>query len=228
MNRCYLVYFCPHKSTKSQKCLIHLMRDMNQELLNNPFDEELKSVTQPFGALLRSIVTTIDQHGLKLKYLEKYKGDVESYFKSLSTRSFRSEVAESLRARLLKYQDKLFTFIRHDGVPWNNNNVENAIREFGYYREETSGLMKTAGLRDYLLLLSVCHTCKFKSVSFLKFLLSRERNVDAFCERKKRTKRPITLELYPAGFTPPHYASLRKKGRSAQEPDERGLEEAGV
>jgi len=28
-----------------QKCLIHLMRDMNQELLNNPFDEELQAVT---------------------------------------------------------------------------------------------------------------------------------------------------------------------------------------
>ena len=37
-----------------QKCLIHLMRDMNQELLNNPFDEELQSVTGPFGILLRA------------------------------------------------------------------------------------------------------------------------------------------------------------------------------
>jgi hypothetical protein len=36
-----------------QKCLIHLIRDMNQELLNNPFDTELQSVTGPFGALLR-------------------------------------------------------------------------------------------------------------------------------------------------------------------------------
>ena len=39
-----------------QKCLIHLMRDMNQELLNNPFDEELQSITGPFGTLLRAIV----------------------------------------------------------------------------------------------------------------------------------------------------------------------------
>src|SRR4051812_25669358 len=32
-----------------QKCLIHLIRDMNQEVLNNPYDEELQSLTQPFG-----------------------------------------------------------------------------------------------------------------------------------------------------------------------------------
>ncbi len=47
-----------------QKCLVHLMRDMNQELLSNPFDEELRSVTGPFGTLLRQIVATIDEHGL--------------------------------------------------------------------------------------------------------------------------------------------------------------------
>jgi hypothetical protein len=52
-----------------QKCLIHLMRDINQELLNNPFDEELKSITLLFGILLRKIITTVDEYGLKRKYL---------------------------------------------------------------------------------------------------------------------------------------------------------------
>jgi len=44
-----------------QKCLIHLMRDMNQELLENPFDAELRALTDPFGVLLREIITTIDK-----------------------------------------------------------------------------------------------------------------------------------------------------------------------
>src|SRR5262249_36659365 len=38
-----------------QKCLIHLMRDMNQDLLNNPFDVELQSLTGAFGQVLRAI-----------------------------------------------------------------------------------------------------------------------------------------------------------------------------
>ena len=120
-----------------QKCLIHLMRDMNQELLDNPFDEELQSITGPFGTLLREIVATIDQHGLKRRYLKRHERDVAKFFQSLATQTYRSEAAEALRARLVKYQDKLFTFIKHDGVPWNNNNAENAIRRFGYYREDT-------------------------------------------------------------------------------------------
>jgi predicted RecB family nuclease len=116
-----------------QKCLIHLMRDMNQDLLNSPFDEELQAITAPFGRLFRKIVETIDQHGLKRRHLEKYETEVAGFFTPLMDQSCRSEAAEALRTRLVKYQDKLFTFLRYDGVPWNNNNAENAITGFRQY-----------------------------------------------------------------------------------------------
>jgi hypothetical protein len=201
-----------------QKCLIHLMRDMNQELLNSPFDEELQSVTGPFGVLLRAIVTTIDQHGLKRCHLKKHERGVARFFETLAGRSFRSEAAEALRQRLLKNREKLFTFIRHDGVPWNNNNAENAIKRFAYYREDTVGVMREAGLQDYLVLLSLCHTCRYRGISFLKFLLSREVNIDAFGTRRHARRRPV-IEVYPKGFLP--LASLRKgKGQKSGVPGE--------
>jgi predicted RecB family nuclease len=187
-----------------QKCLIHLMRDINQDLLNNPFDEELQSITRPFGTLLRNIVTTVDQHGLKRRHLERHNPEVERFFRELGGHHFQSEAAESLRTRLNKHREKLFTFIHHDGVPWNNNNAENAIKRFAYYREDTVGLMKESGLTSYLVLLSICHTCRYKGVSFLKFLLSREQDVDVFCKRKQQ-KREAIIETYPKGFIPPHF-----------------------
>jgi predicted RecB family nuclease len=193
-----------------QKCLIHLMRDINQELLNNPYDEELQSITRPFGFLLRAIVGTVDEYGLKRKHLQKHERDVESFFHGLSQRTYHSEAAESLRSRLSKYRGKLFTFIEHDGVPWNNNNAENAIKKFAYYREETVGMMKEGGLSDYLLLLSICQTCRYKGVSFLKFLVSGQRNVDSYCERR-RSRRWPTLQVYPKGFIPPHFQNREKR-----------------
>lgn len=194
-----------------QKCLIHLMRDINQELLNNPFDDELRLITRPFGSLLRAIITTIDEQGLKRKFLKQHAGEVGKYFRSLSERSFHSEAAEALQARLIKYQDKLFTFINHDGVPWNNNNAEHAIKQFAYYREITNGMVTETGLNDYLVLLSICQTCRYKGVSFLKFLLSRELNVDTFCERRRQKRKLPTIELYPKGFMPPHLANRHKR-----------------
>ena len=194
-----------------QKCLIHLMRDINQDLLSNPFDEELRSITQPFGTLLQSIVSTVDQHGLKSRFLKAHEEGVASFFRLLTERSFSSEVAESLRDRFLKYRDKLFTFIRYDGVPWNNNSAENAIKRFAYYREDTVGTLTEAGLNDYLVLLSIFQTCRYKGVSFLKFLLSRELDIDAFCAGKRTKERPPLIEVYPDGFIPPHFAHWRKK-----------------
>lgn len=202
-----------------QKCLIHLMRDINQELLDNPFDEALTKIAQPFGALLRSIVTTIDQHGLRQHHLRKHESDVEQYFRSLAEQSISSEVAEALRARLIKYRHKLFTFLNHDGVPWNNNNAEYAIKQFAYYREQVGVSLIESGLSDYLVLLSICQTCHYKGVSFLRFLLSKEQDVDVFLRRKRRKQRRSAVELYPEGFMPPHLAHSRKK-RMPQAPDD--------
>lgn len=145
---------------------------------------------------------TIDQHGLKRHHLRRHRGTVTTFFEHLSAQSFRSEAAEALRGRLLKYKDKLFTFIDHDGVPWNNNNAENAIKRFAYYREGTVGTMKEAGLSDYLVLLSLCQTCRYKSVSFLKFLLSRMTDLDAFCKGQRASQPLPQVEVYPDGFSP--------------------------
>ncbi len=43
-----------------QKCLIHLIRDINQALLDAPFDQSLQAIAPAFGALLRRVVATFD------------------------------------------------------------------------------------------------------------------------------------------------------------------------
>jgi hypothetical protein len=202
-----------------QKCLIHLMRDMNQALLNAPFDEDLKAITQPFGVLLRSVVVTIDQHGLKRRHLVKHAGDVKTFFERLSERPFQSEGTDALRQRLLKYKDKLFTFIEHNGVPWNNNNAEHAIKAFAHYREYAQGHISSEGLGHHLVLLSLYQSCEYKGVSFLKFMKSGMRDLDAFRQRGKPGPGQALpdIQLYPKGFTPPNILRLAKKTRVGKE-----------
>jgi hypothetical protein len=111
-------------------------------------------------------------------------------------------------------------------VPWNNNNAENAIKQFAYYREGTEGVMKEAGLTDYLVLLSLCQTCRYRGISFLKFLLSRERDIDAFgTPGRARRPRPV-IEIYPKRFVPPFLAKLRDKaGQKSGRAGEKIVEE---
>ena len=118
-----------------QKCLVHLIRDFNTDLMGNPYDEEFKALAAEFGRLLRSIVDTIDKHGLKKRHLHKHKAEVSRFFRGLEARVYRSEVAKGYQARLAKNEGKLFTFLDHDGVPWNNNPAEHAVKAFAYYRE---------------------------------------------------------------------------------------------
>jgi hypothetical protein len=178
---------------------------MNQELLNNPFDGEFQSITSPFGALLREIVGTIDEHGLKRRHLSKHATKVSRFFSTLEKQSFRSESAEGLRARLLKNHDTLFTFIHHDDVPWNNNTPENAIRRFAYYRDGNPGRLKREGLEQYLVLLSLCQSCHYKNVSFLKCFLSKERDIDGYCKNQRKRRRRSAIEIYPDGIVRPDF-----------------------
>jgi predicted RecB family nuclease len=201
-----------------QKCLIHLMRDMNQDLLNAPFDEDVKAITRPFGALLRSVVATIDEHGLKRRHLMKHAGEVQAFFRRMSEQSFQSEAAEALRQRLLKNKDKLFTFIEHDGVPWNNNNAEHAIKAFARYREYAEGNISEQGLSNHLVLLSLYQSCEYKGVSFLRFLKSGMRDLDGYRERGKpgRGQGLPAIQLYPKGFTPPYILRQIKKKQAGK------------
>jgi hypothetical protein len=51
-------------------------------------------------------------------------------------------------------------------------------------RNIIGGTSTIKGLREYLILLSISETCKYKGVSFLDFLLSEEADVDTFVHKR--------------------------------------------
>jgi hypothetical protein len=169
-----------------QKCLIHLIRDLNEDLLRQPFNEELSELTREFAMLLKPIIETIDRFGLKTHFLRKHKASVERFYKKLSKRNYESEVVVKYKKRIDKNRDKLFTFLDYDGIPWNNNNAEHAIKAFVKFRNAISGRSSHKGIREYLILLSICETCKYKGISFLNFLRSGEKDIDVFIAKGVR------------------------------------------
>ena len=163
-----------------QKCLIHLIRDINDDALKQPFNKELKTVLHKFAKLLKPIIETIDRFGLKKYFLNKHKNDVELFFRDLDQYDFETEIALKYKKRLIKCRDKLFTFLNHDGVSWNNNNAEHAIKAFARMRRILGGNTNAKGIQEYLILLSVCHTCKYKEINFFEFLRSGKKDIESF------------------------------------------------
>jgi hypothetical protein len=165
-----------------QKCLVHLVRDINDDLAKRPFDEELKQLASRFAALMQAVVQTIDRYGLKRHHLHKHKQDVDRFYARESAETYHSEVTQHYQRRIVKYRDKLFTFLDHDGVPWNNNNAENTVKRFVSRRKVLggTGAFSEDGFRDYLILLSLYQTLRYRGVSFWQFLLSGETDIDSF------------------------------------------------
>ena len=84
-------------------------------------------------------------------------------------------------------------FLDYDSVPWNNNNAEHAIKAFAAVRKGIGGTSTEKGIQEYLILLSICETCKYKGVSFLGFLRSGEKDIDAFIKKGARVSKGSSL-----------------------------------
>jgi Transposase IS66 family len=89
----------------------------------------------------------------------------------------------------------LFTFIEYDGIDWNNNMAERNIQPIAIQRKIPMAF-REKGAERYLLLLGIAQTCKLQGKAFLKFLLSKERDVDTYkpvkriIYSKKRERHP--------------------------------------
>jgi hypothetical protein len=176
-----------------QKCLIHLIRDLNDDVLKHPYDSELKRLALAFAVLLKPMVETIDRYGLKSHYLKKHLSSVERFYRQVLGTNLQSEIAVKITNRLEKNRDKLFTFLRYDGVPWNNNNAEHAVKPFAALRHVIGGVTTEKGVREYLVLLSICETCKYMGLDFLDFLRSGEKDISAFAENQRGRSRRTSI-----------------------------------
>jgi len=182
-----------------QKCLIHLMRDLNDNVLKHPYDEELKTIVREFAGLLKPIVDTIDRRGLKKRFLGKHQLDVDRFYRNIARLECISEEAKKCRHRFVRNRDKLFTFLSHDGIPWHNNNAEHAIKAFSKLRDITRGSFTERTVRNNMILLSICQTCKYSDLDFFEFIRSGETDIYAFAERvPRRRRRSVSRAVCPS------------------------------
>jgi hypothetical protein len=136
---------------------------LNDALLKQPYDEDIRRLAKNFAALVAPMVETVDRWGLRKRFISKHQIRVNRFYKHLVDGFGASEAAGKLVARLQKNRNKMFTFLEFDDVPWNNNNAEHAVKAFATLRRVIEGPTTEKGLRDFLVLLSLCETCKYKT-----------------------------------------------------------------
>ena len=120
---------------------------------------------------------TIDARGLSARYLGKHKESAAGFVQYVIGAEIGSEAGRALQKRIEKNKDTLFTFLDYDGIPWNNNNAEHAVRAVVRLRN-VIGQSTPKGHREYATLLSIQQTLRYRGLDFLEFLRSGRLEID--------------------------------------------------
>ena len=177
---------------RQQKCWVHLIGDINDDLWKAPADREFESFVGQLRDLILPIFEAVERYGLKSWHLRRFLKPVDKFYEAkIIGRAYESEFVVKYQKRFERYRDALFLFLQEDGLPWNNNTGERAIRQLAVQRKISGSFFRKSALH-YLLLLGIAQTCRFQEKSFLKFLVSGEKDVDRFkATRCKRISRPV-------------------------------------
>jgi len=65
---------------QQQKCWVHLIRDLNSDLLSTPFDSEFERFVIAVRNLIIPIMETIQTYGLKQRHLQKFQKPVDTFY----------------------------------------------------------------------------------------------------------------------------------------------------
>ncbi len=165
---------------RQQKCLVHLIRDLNDELWKNPHHPALEAFVGAVKELLTPLMQDVQTHGLRRRHLRRHEKRVAAFYQNtIDNQTYKDETLGRYQKRFSRYRDSLFRFLQEDHIPWNNNMAERAIRHLAIQRK-ISGSFYKGPMISYLRLLGIAQSCRFQKKSFLGFMLSGKKDVDEF------------------------------------------------
>ena len=170
---------------RQQKCLVHLIRDLNDDLWKNPFNQEFEGFVSAVRDLLVPIMADVEKFGLKRWHLHRAHAACRAFLQDrnpgpgVQVRSY-PEIPEAVYP------------LQRELVPLLGGGRHTLEQQHGGTGESASGRPEEdfrdffqAGSGSVPAIAGHCETCRFQGKSFLAFLLSREKDIDQFREKKR-------------------------------------------
>jgi transposase len=159
-----------HVGKRWQRCLVHYLREIEDTLkYKNP-----GKAFFPFAKKLKRILRDSIRRGERVKDHEerlRAKARREARVDALVASHPSSGEKNCVRfvKRLKREEGMLFTFLEEEGIEWNNNAAERALRSSVVMRKITYGNQSDEGARAHAVLMSVRETCGLRNENFFDY-----------------------------------------------------------
>ncbi len=161
----YAAYNC---LGKTQRCLVHLLRDIKKErevLRGSKLLEQFEAKVKEFIA--RGLeVQAMDDGPEKAREADR----LEKQLHRLGTMPVTKGRAVTLQKRIEKYRDDLIRFVTHPDVEFHNNRAERQLRPLVVGRKVSFGSNTPAGALRHCVIHSVVETCKLQNRDPIDFM----------------------------------------------------------
>ena len=154
----------------TQRCLVHLMRDIKNELEIKPKNSVLKK--------LKGVIKQITDKGQQIQKLkesskkERQKAGLKAKLLKLCQLKSSDRKVSNLIKRIDRYQDHLLQFMNHRDAEFHNNRAERALRPAVIFRKISFGNRSQQGADNFAILSSVLETGRQKNKDLTLFIQS--------------------------------------------------------
>lgn len=157
---------------KTQRCLIHLQRDIKDELAVSPQDNALIQLKEGIKVIVDKAKQIKQLHLSKLspRKKEKTKKKMDDILLGLTGLDSSNQKTKALIKRINKYRPNLLRFLEHPEVEFHNNRAERAIRPAVIFRKISFGNRTEQGAYLYAILVSVIETYRLKNGNITQLL----------------------------------------------------------
>ena len=166
------------KAGAKQKCLAHLFRDLDELTILYPNDPEVIAFSVNLDNILHEGLNLYHKYKEgkhTLDDLRQGKQDLEKNTDALTLTRVKltNKKAETLRKRLIRYKDELFTFLAYpDTVEPTNNFSERQLRPSVISRKLSFGNKTKEGADRHAVMMSLIQTAKLQKKEPKDLLLS--------------------------------------------------------
>ncbi|MFC1453466.1 IS66 family transposase [Verrucomicrobiota bacterium] len=161
----YAAYNC---LKKTQRCLVHLLRDIKKErevLRGSKLLERFESKVKEFIETGLQVQTMVEGPE-KTREVRK----LEKQLDRLTSMPVTKGKATTLQKRIDKYRDDLIRFVTHPDVEFHNNRAERQLRPMVIGRKVSFGSNTHSGALRHCIIHSIVETCKLQDKDPIEFI----------------------------------------------------------